>query len=371
MDGRDYYRIKFGLREVINASGRMTTIGGSIMPPEVLKELVDSAPYYIRISELQDKASEVIARLTGAEAGYVTSGAAAGIVIATAACIAGCDREKGLRLPDTDGMANEVIIQAAHNIGWARLLRHAGAKVVVVGNTEKTDREDIQRAISEKTASIHFIVSHWIYAQPSLVPLEDVVKIAHERNIPVTVDAAAEYDLRKYVAAGADLVIYSGGKEIEGPNDTGFICGKASLIKACRVQGELIGRPMKVSKEEICALLAALERHARKDFKAYLKHQREVLTSIKRQIDNLPYVKTKITGDETGRPIKRLEVAVENGLGKTVDDVIKELESGDPIVEVRSEYRASGKFHIDPRPLLPGQERVLAERLRHVLTRKD
>jgi len=369
MNGRDYYKRRFGMKEVINANGRMTTIGGSIMPPEVLKEFVDSAPYYVRLRELQERASPIIAKLTGAEAGCVTSGAAAGIVIATAACIAGSDREKGMRLPETEGMRNEVIIQAAHNIGWARMLRLAGAKVVVVGTTKRTTPEDIRAAITDRTASVHFIVSHWVYEQPSLVPLEEVVKISHEHHHPVTVDAAAEHDMRKYIAAGADLVIYSGGKEIEGPNDTGFICGKAELIKACRVQGELIGRPMKVSKEEICALLTAMERHAKKDFKASMAEQRKVLTWIQSQLEGISNIRMRITGDETGRPIERLEIALEKGRGKTVDDVVRELQEGDPIIEVRSEYRAQGKFHIDPRPLLPGQEKVLAERLRQVLTK--
>lgn len=288
MGDRDYYRKRYGMKEVINANGRMTTIGGSIMPEEVLKELVESAPYYVRLRELQEKASPIIAKFTGAEAGYVTSGAAAGIVIATAACLVGADREKGMRLPDTTGMANEVIIQAAHNIHWARMLKIAGAKIVVVGNTKKTTPQDIRKAITNRTVSLHFIVSHWVYEQPSLVPLEEYVRIAHEHNLPVTVDAAAEHDLRKYIAAGGDLVIYSGGKEIEGPNDTGFICGKASLIKACQVQGELIGRPMKVSKEEICALLTALERHANKDFKKSMLEQRKLLTWIQKQLEDIP-----------------------------------------------------------------------------------
>lgn len=369
MSSRDYYKKRFGMKEVINANGRMTTIGGSIMPQEVLKELVDSAPYYVRLRELQEKASPVIAKLTGAEAGYVTSGAAAGIVIATAACLAGSDREKGTRLPDTTGMANEVIIQAAHNIHWARMLKVAGAKVVVVGDTKKTTAQDIRKAITNKTVSLHFIVSHWVYEQPSLVPLEEYVKIAHECNLPVTVDAAAEYDIKKYIGAGGDLVIYSGGKEIEGPNDTGFVCGKASLIKACQVQGELIGRPMKVSKEEVCALLTALERHAKKDSKKSMAEQRKLLTWIQKQLEGVPNIRMQITRDETGRPIERLEIALEKGLGKTVEDVVKELQEGDPIIEVRSEYRAMGKFHIDPRPLLLGQEKVLAERLKKVLSK--
>ncbi len=369
LSSRDYYKKRFGMKEVINANGRMTTIGGSIMPPEVLKEFADSAPYYVRLRELQEKVSPFVAKLTGAEAGYVTSGAAAGIVIATAACLAGSDREKGTRLPDTTGMANEVILQAAHNIHWARMLKVAGAKVVVVGDVKKTTAQDIRKAVTNKTISLHFIVSHWVYEQPSLVALEEYVKIAHECNLPITVDAAAEHDLKKYIEAGADLVIYSGGKEMEGPNDTGFICGKASLIKACQVQGELIGRPMKVSKEEVCALLAALERHAKKDPKKSMADQRKVLTWIQKQLEGIPNITTQITRDETGRPIERLEIALEKGLGKTVEDIVKELQDGDPIIEVRSEYRAMGKFHIDPRPLLPGQEKILAERLRKVLSK--
>jgi L-seryl-tRNA(Ser) seleniumtransferase/D-glucosaminate-6-phosphate ammonia-lyase len=371
MSGRDYYGERFGLPEVINASGRMTVIGGSIMPPEVLEVLVDSAPYYVELRKLQDKASEVIARVTGAEAGHVTAGAAAGIVIATAACIAGTDREKGMRLPDTTGMRNEVILQAAHNIGWARMCRLPGGKTVFVGSVEAITPQQIEEAINESTASIHFIVSHWIRERRAMVPLKEVVEIAHHHDVPVTVDAAAEHDLKKYIAAGADLVIYSGGKEIEGPNDTGFICGRRDLIDACEVQGRLIGRPMKVSKEQICAFLTALERHARKDWNVLLQEQRTKLEHIQANIADLPHVKTRITRDETGRPIVRLEVEPDlSTLGMTVQDIINLLREGDPIIVVRGEYRDLGKFHLDPRPLLPGQEQLIAERLRAVLTKR-
>jgi L-seryl-tRNA(Ser) seleniumtransferase/D-glucosaminate-6-phosphate ammonia-lyase len=368
MSRRDYYGERFGLPEVINASGRMTVIGGSIMPPEVLEELVDSAPYYVELNKLQDKASGVIARVTGAEAGHVTAGAAAGIVIATAACIAGIDREKGMRLPDSTGMRNEVILQAAHNIGWARMCRLSGGRTVFVGSVEAITGQQIEEAINERTASLHFIVSHWIRERRALVPLEEVVEIAHRYDVPVTVDAAAEHDLKKYIAAGADLVIYSGGKEIEGPNDTGFVCGRRDLIDACVVQGRLVGRPMKVSKEQICALLTALERHARKDWDALLQEQRSKLERIQANIADLPHVKTRITSDETGRPIVRLEVEPDpDALGMTVEDVIRRLREGDPRIVVRGEYRDLGKFHLDPRPLMPGQEEMIADRLRAIL----
>jgi L-seryl-tRNA(Ser) seleniumtransferase len=232
---------ELGVRPIINACGTLTRIGGSRMSAEVLESMVEAAASFAHIDELQARAGKVIAEVTGAEAGYVTTGAAAGLALATAACVAGMDVGKMDRLPDTTGMKNEVVVQRGHRNAYDHGIRSAGIKFVEVGylgypGAGGTMPWQIDEAITERTAA----VACPILDTPGTVSLPVVAEIAHAKGVPVIVDAAAELpprsNLRRFISEGADLVTFSGGKAIGGPQSSGILAGRADLIASVALQ---------------------------------------------------------------------------------------------------------------------------------------
>ena len=254
---------KLGVKTKINAVGNGTAIGGSIMAPEVIAAMQEAGQNFIDLNELLAKAGQYIADVVGVEACYITSGAAGGVLISTAACMTGKDWAKVHQLPDTQGMKNEVIMQVMQRNYYELMVREAGAKLVEIGLANTTNSWHLEAALNEQTAAIiHFVA----YSPPQDLPLEEVIKIAHKRDVPVVVDAAAEFPsfsiLRHYIEMGADLVIFSGGKGIRGPQSSGLILGRKDLIEACAMNGSPyhgVGRPCKVGKEEIIGLVTAIE----------------------------------------------------------------------------------------------------------------
>src|SRR5919112_1249090 len=223
---------ELGLRTVINASGTLTRLGGSRMSPEVLAAMADAAASFVPIDALQARAGEVIADITGAEAGYVVSGAAAGLSLGVAACVAGMDVAAMDRLPDTSGLKDEVVVQRGHRNAYDHAIRAVGVRMVEVGylgypGAGGSHPWQIAAAITERTAA----VACPILDTPGTVPLPVVCQIAQERGVPVIVDAAAELppraNLRRFLAEGADLVVFSGGKAIGGPQASGILAGRA------------------------------------------------------------------------------------------------------------------------------------------------
>ncbi|MEM3479456.1 MAG: aminotransferase class V-fold PLP-dependent enzyme [Candidatus Bathyarchaeia archaeon] len=214
---------ELGVKRVINAMGTYTFLGGSVILPEAIKAMSEAAKAFVNMDELQKRAGEIIAEITGAEAACVTSGAAAGLVLAVAACMTGDDPEKMAKIPYIDFPRNEVIVPAIQDNPYVRNLAIPCAKIVKVGSEQGYTPEDIERAINERTVAIAFIF-FTSKKGCDLEALKEVVKIGKKHNIPVIVDAAAELppfeNLRDIVATGADLVVFSGGKDIRGPNDT-------------------------------------------------------------------------------------------------------------------------------------------------------
>ncbi|MFX0195189.1 MAG: aminotransferase class V-fold PLP-dependent enzyme [Candidatus Hodarchaeota archaeon] len=359
---------KMGLHEIINARGPATSIGNTIMDSEVLDAMVAASKFNVEMDKLQKAASKIIARITGAEAGYVTSGAAAGIVIATAACMTGTNLFKIKQLPNSKGMKNEVIIQRGHMCWFEHMIRMAGARIVDVGNTGYTLPGCIEGAINENTVAIAYIIGH-MCVQKGMLPLQKVVEIAKKADIPTIVDAAGERNLKKYVATGADLVIYSGGKAIGGPGNSGFICGREDLVKACVLQGKGIGRPMKTSKEDIIGLLTALERYATKDHAPELRRQHAIAKYIVDQLKGIPNIDASKKKGEVRKLEARAELILdEEALGFTAFDLYRMLKDGDPSIHVRDEFANLGIIQIDPTYLLEDQEKVVVKRLKEILT---
>ena len=254
-----------GIRSVINASATLTRLGGSRMPRPVLDAMAAGAEAFVDLVELHRRAAERIAAGTQNEACYISSGAAAGIAIAVAACITGQDPARIARLPHFDGPPAEVVIHRSHRNGYDHAARQTGARLVEIGMAHSTQRWELEAAIGPHTACVlYFAGAH--YAGAAL-PLGEVVAIAHERGVPVLVDAAAQIppisNLWHFTRdLGADVAIFSGGKGLRGPQPSGLVLGRRAIVEACHANGapnQSLGRPMKVGKEEMLGVLAAVE----------------------------------------------------------------------------------------------------------------
>ena len=270
--GGEFYQ-KLGVSRVINAASWVTRLGGSIMPPAVIEAMNDASHWFVDMDELNEKAGEVIARLTGAEAGLVTAGSAAGMLLEASACMTGTDPARAHRLPDTTGMKNQIVIHRAHRVNYDHNFRAAGATLVEIGNTGTTEEWELKDAINEDTAAVAYIFGPRL---GNALSLDTVLEISHARGVPVIVDAAAMLpppeNLTRFIEMGADMVSFSGGKGVLGPQSTGILCGRRDLMDAAYMNAAPhstgIGRAAKVCKEEIAGLVTALEMFVDTDHQA-------------------------------------------------------------------------------------------------------
>lgn len=361
---------EMGLHEIINASGKMTALGASAVSDEIAQALKDASQDYVDIDELMEYTGQVIAESTGAEDGCPTCGAAAGIAISTAAVIAGKNLSLIERIPDTEGLKNEIIVQKGQNVHFGasigQMIRIGGGKVVEVGQANKVEKDHIEQAITEKTAALMYIKSHHA-VQKGMQSIEVMMEIAQRHAIPFIIDAAAEEDFRKYIQMGADIVIYSGGKALEGPT-SGLICGRKELMEACRKQYKGVGRPMKVGKEGMAGLITALRQYPSKTSQSDLQIER--MTKLCERLEGVEGLTCSIKQDEAGREIYRAQIHVdEEKIGFTAEEILHLLESGNPAIYLRHHYVNVGILSVDPRPLLPGQEDMIAEKMIQLIQR--
>lgn len=372
---------RLGVKTVINAVGNGTAIGGSVMRPEVLAAMEEASRSYVKLPELLERAGRRVAELAGVEAAYITSGAAAGITIATAACMTGKDWARVHQLPNTSGMKNEVIIQVMQRNYYELMIRLAGAKLLEVGLANRTERWHLEPAINERTAAIvHFVA----YSPVSDLPVSGVIQIAHSRGVPVIVDAAAEFPpfsaLRRWADMGADLTIFSGGKGIRGPQATGLILGRKHLVEACAMNASPnhgVGRPMKVGKEEVAGLVTALELFSTEEFEqGEVRGWEERTAYMVEALSRLPGVlayrepapPSSAPGGSgaapEGVPVTMVEWAHEV-FAKSGEQVRRELDEGAPCILVTASPR--GGIAIYPHTMQPGEERIVAARVAEVL----
>jgi L-seryl-tRNA(Ser) seleniumtransferase len=359
-------RKRLGLRPIVNVSGTMTNLGASIAVPEAVAVATGILPQWVEISDLHRKASHAIAAACGAEAGFVTASAAAGITLAIAGAMTGADLARVERLPDATGMKDEVVILMGHMTGYGasieQAIRLAGAKVVPVGNV--TDARDYQLAghITERTAAALYVVSHHT-VQFGQLPLDVFARICRAKGVPVIADLASECDLKGFIAAGADLAIYSAHKFLGGLT-AGIVAGRKDLVRATFLQNSGIGRGMKVGKESIAATIAALEAWGRRDHAGIRRMERGHLELWAARFAKFPGVAAKIVPDPTGNPIDRLELHVDPALARTTAwDLADALAAGDPPVIVRDHEVELGFFQMDPCNLHPGEEKIVADRV--------
>lgn len=360
---------ELGVRPLINARGTHTRLGGWLMEPEVVDAMRAAAGSYVVLEELQAKASEVISRATGAEAGMVTGGAAAGLLLGTAACLTKGDSGRIEQLPDTTGFPNQVVMFRAHRNGYDHSIRAAGAKVVDVGYGHGTHTYQLESAINADTVLVGYVVAPW--AAKGALSLPETSEIAHRHGLPVLVDAAAMLppadNLRRYIADGADLVTYSGGKGIGGPQSSGILAGRADLIQAALKNGSpnhSIGRPAKAAKEDIVGLIVALERYLRRDHAAEMARWERQAQFLIGRLGDFPGVEASYLYDPPEHPAPRVELVFDvRDTGILAPELVRALEDGDPRVFLLEWNGPSAKPNsaiINTHTLQEGDEQVLA-----------
>ncbi len=398
MDHTDTIYEDYDVPTVVNGAGMKTRIGGTLMREEAVAAMSEAAEAFARISDLQARASELIAEATGAEAGYVASGAAACLTLAAAASIAEADPGAMAALPDTEDLPDEIIMARTHRTGYDRAFRNAGATITEIGTNDRhlgTGSQDVERweitdAIGENTAAVGYIEKS--YLSPDL---ETVADVAHEYDVPVIVDAAAELppasNLSRFVEAGADMVVFSGGKAIRGPQSTGILAGKqryissvamqhldthaatevwsppASLIDRSSVDGvprQGIGRPMKIGKEELIGVIRALELFIEEDHDALQAEWRSRAEAIADELSDHPALGTHIRAGGKADIAPTVDVTVaEAVLEETLVELVQSLRDESPRVYVGADNLDEGQFAVSPVCLTDEEAEYLVERV--------
>jgi uncharacterized pyridoxal phosphate-dependent enzyme len=367
---------KLGVKKVISCCGTFTILGGALMDPRVLDVMKEASQTHVVIEELQEKAGQYVADLIGVEAAFITTGAAGGLLLASAALLAGTDPAKIRRLPDTTGIKNEAIICKAQRFGFDQAVRTAGARLVEIGDGLETHPWQMEDAIGEQTAFCLWVPEH---NEEAALPFDSFCTIAHAHGLPVMVDHAAEVppvsNLRKYGDLGADLVIFSGGKGLHGPQCAGLILGRRELIAACAANSSphhAIGRPLKVGKEEICGMVAALELYITEISNTERDLWESMVAHMVAELQDIPHA--KVRRHFPYRPTREVPVmVVELADGAPLAaEVVRQLQEGEPPIYVPVPnsgfgYAPGQGFIVNPHTMLLGEERVVARRLGEIL----
>jgi L-seryl-tRNA(Ser) seleniumtransferase len=361
-----------GLKPVINAAATLTKLGGSLMPPEVIAAMAEGARSFVDLTELQRAVAARIAELTRNEAAYISSGAAGGIVVTVASLIAGTDPLKIAAFPHLEGIAKkEIIVHRSQRNGYDYAARQTGAGFVEIDGTV----ESLTAAISERTAGVlWFAGSH--FAKDAL-PIETVVEIAHARGVPVVVDAAAQIphvsNLWHFTRdVGADIAIFSGGKGLCGPQSSGLVLGSAELIAGCVANGSpntAIGRPLKVGKEELFGILAAVEWTLNRNEAEVIAWYESVVKTWIEGLVGLPGV-TAERGfpNEAGQPFGRVLVTLGQEVAISRDDLVRTLWDGDPRIAVG--VVGENTFALNPQTIQEPEVQVVLQAVRAALEAK-
>lgn len=361
---------KMGVRRVVNASFCLTLLGGSTLSKEVLEVMVEANKSFVAIQELEEKAGEIISEITGAEAAHVTSGAYCALALSTAACIAGSDPDKMSKLPDTRDMKNEVLIQANLRTVFDRAVEVPGGKRILVGKEDHgCTPEELEGAITEKTAAIQYL-PQLDPPRKDVIPLEDVIEIGHRHDIPIIVDAAGQTyptdRLKMFVRMGADLVCYS-GKYFGGPNSTGFVCGRKDLVETVAENSFIgshhtIGRGYKLDRQEIVALVVALQRWMEMDHEERLQQAEERRSYLIKTLREVPEM--ELAPQPYSYHVVGLEVTFKNKSPEEVRELVNALRDGDPSVWVRRSTENS--LLVNTLFLVDDDEKILADRLKEL-----
>ena len=362
---RDYFK-EMNIRPFINAGEPYTTLSGSPMLPEVVQAMEYAARHSVRLNDVHDAVGQRIASLIGCEAAMVTAGAASALALGTAACMTGTNRDFIRRLPDTTGMKTEVIIQKSHRYGYDHAVRNCGIRFV-----EVETREELQRAASDRTVMMLFYNRHDPIGQ---IKAPEFVELGKKHGIPTFNDCAGDAppaeNLSKFIKMGFELVTFSGGKGLRGPQSTGLLLGRKDLIAAARLNGspnsDAIGRGMKVNKEELLGMMVTVEAALKRDHDADTREWEKRVKLIADNLAPLKAVKTELFVPEVTYSVPHLRIRWDEAALKiTPTELVRRLREGEPSIEVRSSPKDC--VEVGVWLLQPGEAQIVARRVREIL----
>lgn len=361
---RDYFK-ELGVRTFINAAGTYTFMTGSLMRPEVIEAYNYATNEYVLLDDLQDKVGQRIATLLNCEAATISAGAFSAMTLGLAGVLSGMDQEKVIQIPDLTGMKSEVIMQKSHRIGYDHALRNCGVKIV-----EVVTRKELEKAINEKTAMMWFFNGNNFVGE---IRDEEFVEIAQKHEIPSFNDCAADVppveNLWKHTDMGFDMVCFSGGKGLRGPQSAGLLLGKKKYIDAARLhappRGNTIGRGMKVNKEEILGMLATVEAYLANDHEKEWALWENQIQTIHDAAASVPGCEPEIHVPKVANHVPSLKISLNPDKIKiTPDQLRQKLREGHPSIETVGGKDSVG---ITPWMMQPGQERIVASRIKEIL----
>ncbi|MEF3329692.1 MULTISPECIES: DgaE family pyridoxal phosphate-dependent ammonia lyase [Oceanobacillus] len=361
---------RYGLKRVINASGRMSILGVSAPSDTVMDAMKTGGQNYVEIADLVDKSGKYIADMLDTEAALIVNSASSGIVLSVAGLVTKGNRRLSEKIHQEKITKNEIIMLKGHNVHYGApiesMIYLGGGQLVEAGYANEGKQEHISDAVCENTAAILYVKSHHA-VQKNMISVEEAAEVAKEKNIPFIVDAAAEEDLKKYVKI-ADLAIYSGSKAIEGPT-TGIVAGKKDYVEWVKTQLHYIGRSMKVGKESTFGLLQALDEYfVKTDNSEAEKASLEVLQSL----NTMEGVTATIVQDEAGRSIFRARITIDEAVTAiSAKEVTNQLKHGEIAIYTRDYGVRQGFFDIDPRPLQENDSQVIYSRIVDILGGKE
>ncbi len=357
---------ELGVRSFINAAGTFTALTGSLMRPEVVEAMQVASRKYVALDELHAAAGRRIAELLGCPAALVTAGCASALSLATAACVAGSDRDRIGRLPNTDGLKNEVLVQRTHRVGYDHAIRNAGVKLI-----EIETGEELEKAINERTAMMFFLNS----SDPEgKIHHEEFVEVGKTHGVPTLIDAAADVppveNLWRFTKMGFDLVGFSGGKGLRGPQSSGLLLGRKDLIAAAKLNtspnADTLCRTNKVNKEEIIGMLVAIEVFLKQDHAAVWKEWEGRCRTISQALEPFQDVKTEVFVPPVANAVPHLRVTWDYGARcLTASQAVQKLREGKPSIEVTPS--SSRLMVIGVWMMEPGEDAIVGERLRTIL----
>jgi L-seryl-tRNA(Ser) seleniumtransferase len=362
---------RLGVEPIVNGRSTFTILGGSLMPPVVLDAMRSAAECFVDLVELQAAVGTRIAELTRNEAAFVSGGAAAGLFLSAAACMARDTDDGILRQADLASMSTEFAIHAAHRIPYDAAIELAGGHLVEFGTDEGTDESDLVGALGPKTVAVVYVPK--AHLADAVLPLEVVVARAHEWGVPVIVDAAAQLpprtNLWAFTDAGADLVLFSGGKALCGPASTGLILGRQRFVDLVARNAAPLhrpGRPMKAGKEDIVGLLAAVEWYLAQDEAGVLqRYEAMVEHFVAWGAARNDVSVTREPFGEAGQPTPRALICFNGRSGDERDDIQAALRAGSPRIDLLADD-ANG-LYVAPETLVPGEEALITRRLEELL----
>lgn len=353
---------RIGVRPLINAAGILTILGGSLMLKEVKEAMEEASRHYVNIEELHAAAGKIIAERIGVESALVTSGAAASLLLGTAACVTKGDPAAVLRIPDTTGLPDEVIVQRSHRHDFDHAIRSVGTRFV-----EVETRAELDKAFSSKTAMMHFLA----YAnKKGRIGMEEWIAVGKKRGVPTLLDAAADIppagNLRGYTDIGFDLVAFSGGKALRGPQSAGLLLGRKDMVHAAFLNdspnSDSIGRGCKVGKEEIIGLLAAVDAYFKRDHAADWRRWQTIVADWEEALHRVSGIIVRRVGPENGGNVPYLTINWnQNARRFSYEDYLSRLREGEPRVELWLKDELG--LCLTPFMLEPGEERIVIRRI--------